>query len=288
MLGKLMKYEFKATSRLLVPMYLAVIVFSFVNRLFLSIPEQNIQNDIISGLLNVIRVTFILGLVLLIFASFFVTFIIMIRRFYTNLLCDEGYLMHTLPVKPYQHIFSKLFVSVVWNLVNFLVIILSLFILLATPVRLDNMYNDLHYLFAMMQSEFSSIGVIFSTADIVLYVVEILLLLIVSSMSGNLLMYASMSFGHLFNRRRVLYSVAGYLGLSFIVQFITSIGTYLITAICFVVNDSGGDIMIGFLEDHTLLFFHGTLWVGIISGILFALIYYFITHFVMKKRLNLQ
>ena len=36
MLGKLMKYEFKATGRLLVPLYVALMIFAIINKLFMG------------------------------------------------------------------------------------------------------------------------------------------------------------------------------------------------------------------------------------------------------------
>lgn len=40
-------------------------------------------------------------------ALFVLTMIVIIQRFYKGLLCDEGYLMFTLPVKPWQLIATK-------------------------------------------------------------------------------------------------------------------------------------------------------------------------------------
>ena len=36
MLGKLIKYEFKATGRLLIPLYGALIIFTFINKIFMG------------------------------------------------------------------------------------------------------------------------------------------------------------------------------------------------------------------------------------------------------------
>ena len=44
-------------------------------------------------------------------AVMIVTLIIIIQRFYKNLLCDEGYLMNTLPMSVWKNITSKLVVA---------------------------------------------------------------------------------------------------------------------------------------------------------------------------------
>ena len=48
-------------------------------------------------------------------------------RFYKNFFTDEGYLMFTLPVKTSDLILSKTLVAVIWRLISFLFIILSVF-----------------------------------------------------------------------------------------------------------------------------------------------------------------
>ena len=48
-----------------------------------------------------------------------------LQRFYKNLLSGEGYLMHTLPVRPWQHIASKLIAAVVWTVLSFFVVCVS-------------------------------------------------------------------------------------------------------------------------------------------------------------------
>ena len=43
MLGKLLKYELKATSRVFIPLYIAILVVSIVNGLSLNLEILNIQ-----------------------------------------------------------------------------------------------------------------------------------------------------------------------------------------------------------------------------------------------------
>lgn len=47
-----------------------------------------------------------------------VTVVVIVYRFYKNLLGSEGYLMHTLPVTVHQLIWSKLIAAVVWMAVT--------------------------------------------------------------------------------------------------------------------------------------------------------------------------
>ena len=117
MLKQLMKYEFKATSRLYGGLYLALALLSVV--LGITFRQENVlarnanfqQFEVI---LMVVYVSVILAIAVLCFVN-------TVRRFYQNLLGREGYLMHTLPVTENQLILSKLFTSMVWVLCSGLV-----------------------------------------------------------------------------------------------------------------------------------------------------------------------
>lgn len=103
MLGKLLKYEFKATSRTFLPIYVALILVSLGNRLFRM---GNIDFGL--GLTTALLVGLFVALGVL-------TLIVTIQRFNRNLLGDEGYLMFTLPVTTNELIFSKLLTTIIWS-----------------------------------------------------------------------------------------------------------------------------------------------------------------------------
>lgn len=133
MLGKLTKFEFKATARTFLPLYVAAIVMTLLNKGFLYIQESRIFGDYGEGVIG--KIIAVLGgfmmftFVLFIVAIAFFTIFITVQRFYKNLFTDEGYLMHTLPATAKAHIGSKLIVSVVWTLATVIVILLSVFLL---------------------------------------------------------------------------------------------------------------------------------------------------------------
>src|SRR5699024_4932362 len=108
MLIKLMKHEFRATARIMGPLYLILLAvalgFNFSARLM----------DSSSFVLNMMAALIVMAYVIAVIAVFVVAFILMLQRFYKNLLGDEGYLMFTLPVSIHQHVWSKLIVSAVW------------------------------------------------------------------------------------------------------------------------------------------------------------------------------
>ena len=92
MLKKLTKHELYATGRIFLPIYAIMLLLSLINRVLFGI-------DNISRPLNTLRGFMVAAYVISIIATLVVTFVIMILRFYRNLMSDEGYLMFTLPVK---------------------------------------------------------------------------------------------------------------------------------------------------------------------------------------------
>ena len=102
MLKKLLKYEFIATGRIFLPLYGALIVVSFLQKLFFDFNFGNMRNISLNILIGAIPVLF----TTLVVAVIVTTFIMMIMRFYKNLLSSEGYLMFTLPVSVSKLIWS--------------------------------------------------------------------------------------------------------------------------------------------------------------------------------------
>ena len=131
MLRKLMKYELRATGRIFLPFFGALIVLSLLNKLFYSNRAENMMRTLRqNGKGLPIEITRVISMALFIFlicAIFMLAAIVMIQRFYKNLLGDEGYLMFTLPVRPWQLITSKAAVSCMWLVVSGLVTLCLLY-----------------------------------------------------------------------------------------------------------------------------------------------------------------
>ena len=102
-----MKYELKATTRIFLPLFAAALLSALINRVIMLLSPGSWQAPaVISMTLYVI----------ILIGMFVMTFIVLIQRFYKNLLSEEGYLMHTLPVNPRVHITGKLLITSLWTL----------------------------------------------------------------------------------------------------------------------------------------------------------------------------
>ena len=89
MLTKLMKYEWMATARYLVPLYLAIAFISILTKVTFSI---SFISEHLIFVPPVIFFIYILSLVVLALT----TLLLIIMRFYKNLLTGEGYLMFSI------------------------------------------------------------------------------------------------------------------------------------------------------------------------------------------------
>lgn len=210
MLGKLLKNEIKATSRLFLPIYMAILLFGFINRFIDPFNMANAPGSLsVQTILRTFSMLLYIGLII---GVLVMTFVIMIQRFYKNLLGDEGYLMFTLPVKTWQHIVSKLLTSMLWFILSFLTVISSVLIIANVP----NLFGEIAKIISIIRDYLGVGGLIL----IPLYVIVSLFYAIVT-------IYDSMAIGHLFSKHRVLASFGAYIGLYIISQIVSSVAVLI-------------------------------------------------------------
>lgn len=261
MLSKLIKHEFKATAKLMLPLFLIVFVFSIMDRIVLSL---HIFNDALVLIPIFITIFYITSL----FAIGVVCFALMIVRFYKNLLTDEGYLMFTLPVQSHELINSKLFVSFIWYLASMVVIIGSLLLVFLNPETMP-----------ILRDEFSSfvheMNTVFGVNNILL-IVELILSLIFGLISNILIIYVSIAVGQLFRGHRVLGSIVSYVGITTVLQIISTI-LFMIIAYVFSSSFTDYSQIPQFFLPLCLLF-----------SIVLSTIFYAVTNYLFKNKLNLE
>jgi hypothetical protein len=195
MLLKLLKYDFRAMWKQFSLIWGAALALALVNRFVLF---RDTDNAILSedGL-------FMLAFVAVIVAMFVIAVIFVVNRFSKGLLGNEGYLMHTLPVRPWQLVTSKLICGVVtWvgcGVVAFISPVLML------PLNLPDLLQ-----FPFWSDIFRGImkhpGMLVLMAEFCMVFLSFIVLLVAS-------MYLAMAVGHLFSRHRRLISIASFIGL---------------------------------------------------------------------------
>lgn len=262
MLGKLLKYEIKATARIFLPLYGALIVFAILNRLFMWI-------NISVTSLNIIRFLFMAGYVILIVGILVLTYVVMIQRFYKNLVKDEGYLMFTLPVRTWELIASKMIVSAMWMLLSTCMIFISVLTMCANAEVFRQMADAFRELNMMLKGVFSSVG---------LFYFEIILTGLVAVVSSVLMIYAAISLGSLF-KNKLLGAFGAYVVIYLIGQLIMSL---VILIINFVDPQIYQNLMASNILPQMII------WLILLLELIFGTGYFIASNYIFSKKLNLE
>ena len=268
MLGKLMKYEFRATGRIFLPVYAALIVFSVVSRLLRH------SNFDIFGVFDIFGILSTVVSVIIMIGIFVVMLVLTIQRFRQNLMSNEGYLMMTLPLRTDSLILSKLIVTAVWAVACFIVVVLAIFILVATRQALEFVVDFIwHFAEAFVSDPFR----------VALVTFEIIAIITLTILSQALLLYACLSLGMLVNRNRLLLSFGAYIAITTALQVAAGVILSTFSALGI------GEYINRFFDDYDAFgisqFF---VVIIIIVQIVICAIYYAITRYMLKNRLNLQ
>ena len=273
MLGKLMKYEFAALSKVLPPLYGAVMILSVVGRLMLQIFSTS-DNTFAGTVMGAFMFLYIFAII----ASVILTFFVIVQRFYKSMVCDEGYLTHTLPVSPLSTITAKTFSGAIWMLFGVLSALAGIAILILTREALDLIWTALGSYGktnAAFAAEFGiSLNALFGYIGIIM---------LVGLLAQISLFYAAIAIGQLFARQKLLGSVAGYMIINTIAQFL-SVGIMIL-----ILSLTSGDIE-AFLSNsvNPAAIASPALLSSIILQVVLGGGCFLLTNWIMKRKLNLD
>lgn len=268
MLGKLLKYELKATSRVFIPLYIAILVVSIVNGLSLNLEILNIQ-----GLATIVLMCLFISL-------FVITIVVTIQRFNKNLLKDEGYLMFTLPVSSKHLVLSKYLTSLIWTFLSFVVAFLSFTIIFMIPTY---KYFDFSYFIKEFNLLFSNM----LNLNILGQFIKIILLMIISYTIFIFNVYLALSVGQLpiFNRFRNVSSFIGFLVINLLISYAQNI-------VSLFVNDASVNIEaidnINYAISSVTSIVSKGLNIAIVINLIIILVLFFATTYILDKKLNLE
>lgn len=280
MLGKLIKYEWNSVGRLMGAVNLAIVLITVLGCFMLNLGILETANGpLIASLLMSLY-----GISLIAFGFFVIIYLYV--RFYRNLFTAEGYLMHTLPVTPFQLFHSKLLVGFFWLVINGLLIVLSVITLA---------YSSLSHAASMIDAEdiqlfFSSAGadVNLTFQDIIGYtpvqfILLLLLMQLVSCFSMLLMGYLSILLGQLVEKYKLVAAIGFYFVLYMANQLLSSI-VLLIPSMRVLFTDMDTGNNVNFMSDY----FRSLIPTAIFTQIVFGLIFYVISILLMRKKPNLD
>lgn len=289
MLKKLIKYEWKNTSKVCLMLLLAVGITTLMGILIFQAPMWKSLTSDVGGsdtmgelVLNLVSLCSIFLYVILLVGAIYAVFIYLIVRFYKSMYKSEGYLLHTLPVTKHQILISKILVSTLWVYLVYIAMIVSVGIFLLAMMcsvtgesvtsvirHFSDFYNEADILFWRLGLS-SNIG--FS----VFWVLAFFNMLL-SIPSTLIILFGATSLGQLASKNRVLMAVVSYIGIMFVRWIISSLlsginyaGTML----------SGSYKFVGYMNS--------SLGISLVVNLLLAVGCYIASYYVISKRLNLE
>ena len=260
MLGKLLKYELAATGRRLPLLYGVLIAVSL---LFGIIINTGAFDEVFGRISLALYVMAAITLGLL-------TLIVLIQRYYKNLLGNEGYLMMTLPAGPGAHVASKIISATIWIILGGLAGVVAMNILLYFAT--GAWFISFTHMLDMVKGALSVKG-----GWLVLVEMAVLGILVCAEAAAKV--YAAISIGHQWSNHRALGAVLAYIGLS-VIEAIVAIPLQKV----FGEDGYYWTNMTGETIPEMQVFF---LLLIIVVAVMLA-IYWFVSWILIKKRLNLQ
>lgn len=275
MLGKLLKHEYKVTARYFVPMYVVVGIITVLLKLsFLfsgdsafTAMESNPFLDIVQGLLIAVYVLVILGTGIL--SVFF-----LVKRFYTNMYGDDGYLMHTLPVTGTQLLNSKLICSFTWLLSLIPVGLLSFLILF---VGTDT-FSAISYFWGTLTEQFYTLNI--SGFSICITIAESILYFLLSILAGLLSYYLAIALGqHFLGEHRLTGAILFY--------FLLSIVASAISSVLNTITEGSLSLLSVSVSVFMLQVMNLALAMNIVTNLILIVAYYLILRYLLNQKLNI-
>lgn len=283
MLGKLLKNEWKCTYKQMLVLYVILIVVTVFGCLECSIDA--LQKGTVGQVLARI---FVLTYAVSVITLMLMTYINMVTRFFKSMYSEQGYLTHTLPVKPLSHLNVKLFVSFVWLIVSGILLILSVAAIciadgFSLPWPID--FNELN------EAAYWAFGYNF-----VVTVLVLLLVVFFACLDSLLLAFAALSLGQLSNQHKVGSAVGWGIGLYFVQQatFVAVLVTFYQSKVdrlydrLYYVDVEGIYPSFEKLQEVMIIQARWSVWLAIGLFAAFAVIQYAVNAIIIKKHVNLQ
>lgn len=269
MFAKLLKYEWRATRRLLGWLTAGLLGVGILGCLFMMIYNANWYKSTETGF-SIIATMLILGFLFgVIIMSLYTAAMQLypIYRFYKNKFTDEGYLTFTLPVTAEQLYWSSAVNMVIWTMIA-LVAVIATALLVALPGVMGE--NILETIF---QDIAASMGTVF-TGDNLLMLVLFFVVSLAYSIATPLF---CITLGAVIVKKyKLLASIGIYYALNMVMGLFVSISTIASTFNGVITANSSSDIFVTSITAPNMVF----MLVVAVTG-------YFITIRLMKQKLNL-
>lgn len=269
MFGKLCKYEWKYLARFFVPMWAVVLILSIINRFsFPMMVNGRTEGQEMAGAL------LFTALIIVICAVCVVSLVVIIQRFYSGLLKDEGYLMFTLPVKSGALINAKGLTAVVMMLLTGIVCVAVVFIVATRGVTWRAVGDFFHWMFNETP---------YSALDWVMIILWTIVLCVVSTAAEIYRIYMAIALGHLAKKHRVGWAVAAYIAIVMVQSTVANL--ILFNLDWRALGDLINRATIGMSATQLTVVMELLMSAGYA---LLTVLFFFVTRQILEKRLNLE
>lgn len=265
MLRKLLKYDLRANMKLYLFIWPAMLLLAGLQRLLLELPVTGFLSHFLMSLLTGLMVLALIAMVVL-------CFVICVIRFYSGLLRREGYLMFTLPVKPWQLLLSKLLAAMLTLIPTCIFAYFGIALILSGTT--DGVWNTM-FNFSQILDQPLSAGTLILAGLTVLATVANMILRV----------YFVSCLGHLFRRARIFLSILFYYLIGVLMQITSMLtlvsvnyepNTFVNSVFTWVESLSFNGAMSAFL---------GTI---LLINVAIGCVYFFVSEVILRKRLNLE
>lgn len=266
MLGKILKYDFKAQFKSLFPVYLIAFGLSITVRLMGLLVDKFSFLTSVYGFLFAMAIASLIGVVVW-------SAVVCVKYFYTNMLRDEGYLTNTLPVTRNQLIISKEIMIIITMIMGTVVIAASIFI--------GFYHGGIQDFFEMINDVMAQGGV-----NGVWLLLWVLVLVVVSYISFIQMCFTSLMFGQTKNNKimfAIVFGILIYIARSILSLIMIGIDMWVSPEIMnIVLNDVNP--MLSDVYNYVTLIFASTL---ILTALLMVAMH-FISVYLANHKLNLE
>lgn len=264
MLRKLLKYDLRANMKLYLFIWPAMLLLAGLQRLLLELPVTGFLGHFLMSLLTGLMVLALIAMAVL-------CFVICVIRFYSGLLRREGYLMFTLPVKPWMLLLSKLLAAMLTLIPTCIFAYFGIALILSGTT--DGVWNTM-FNFSQILDQPLSAGTLILAGLTVLAAVANMILRV----------YFVSCLGHLFRRARIFLSILFYYLIGVLMQITSMLtlvsvnyepNTFVNSVFTWVESLSFNGAMSAFL---------GTI---LLINVAIGCVYFFVSEVILRKRLNL-
>ena len=250
---------------MMVAIHCLVILFAVLTKITMGLTGDLDSDSIIAFIM------LMLSMIVIGSAAIF-TMVFVGYRFYKSVFTDQGYLTNTLPVTQRQIITAKGIVGVIWLVINFVIIAAAIMFMVISRDNFGDICLTLREVIDGLMAQGMSLTFVLTLTS-----------LIISPFATVLQLYFCVAVGNLFTGHKVLGAIAAYAA-TYTVQQI--IGLMILLG-------SGFQMVVSTVENtqNSVAYFdtmNVTMVASLMVTIIFTVVFYLGTNYIMTKKLNLQ